>query len=112
MKKAGFILFILTGIALTTQAQIDSTAKKVENKTSEIASKGKSAIVDEVYKNKIGPQGQTPIYIDHSSKYYYVDKKGKKVYVLKSSLKNKPKELAFILPDITGKAPFGEAMFY
>jgi hypothetical protein len=91
MKKAGFIVLILTGIAFTTQAQVDSTAKKVENKTSELASKGKSAVVDEVYKNKIGPQGQTPIYIDHSSKYYYVDKKGKKVYVPKSAIKDKPK---------------------
>jgi hypothetical protein len=91
MKKAGFIVLILTGIAFTTQAQVDSTAKKVGNKTSELASKGKSAVVDEVYKNKIGPQGQTPIYIDHSSKYYYVDKKGKKVYVPKSAIKDKPK---------------------
>ena len=91
MKKAGIILLVLTGWAITTQAQVDSTVKKVENKTSELASKGKSAVVDEVYKNKIGPQGQAPIYIDHNSKYYYVDKKGKKVYVPKSSLKDKPK---------------------
>jgi len=91
MKKLGIILFALIGVVFTSQAQVDSTAKKVENKTSEIASKGKSAIVDEVYKNKMGADGQSPIYIDHSSKYYYVDKTGKKVYVPKSSLKDKPK---------------------
>jgi hypothetical protein len=91
MKKLEIILFALIGVVFTSQAQVDSTAKKVENKTSEIASKGKSAIVDEVYKNKMGADGQSPIYIDHSSKYYYVDKTGKKVYVPKSSLKDKPK---------------------
>jgi hypothetical protein len=91
MKKLGIMLFVLTGAVFTCQAQVDSTAKKVGNKTSEIASKGKSAVVDEVYKNKMGADGQSPIYIDHSSKYYYVDKTGKKVYVPKSSLKDKPK---------------------
>lgn len=90
MKKPGIVFLVMLGAAFTTQAQVDSTAKKVENKTAEIASKGKSAVVDEVYKNKLGPAGQT-IYIDHSSKYYYVDNKGKKVYVPKSSLKDKPK---------------------
>ena len=83
---------LLTCGVLSSQAQVDSTAKKVGNKTAEVASKGKSAVVDEVYKDKIGPAGQSPIYIDHDSKYYYVDKKGKKVYVAKSSLKNKPKD--------------------
>jgi hypothetical protein len=91
MKKLGFILFMMLGMVFISQAQVDSTVKKAENKTAELASKGKSAVVDEVYKNKVGPAGQSPIYIDHDSKYYYVDKKGKKVYVSKSSLKDKPK---------------------
>ena len=90
MKKTGIVLLVMLGSAFTTQAQIDSTVKKVGNKTAELASKGKSSVVDVVYKNKIGPAGQSPIYIDHSSKYYYVDNKGKKVYVPKSSLKDKP----------------------
>jgi len=91
MKKSGIILFIMLGTVFTTRAQVDSAAKKVGNKTAELASKGKSTVVDQVYKDKIGPDGQSPIYIDHDSKYYYVDKKGKKVYVSKSSLKDKPK---------------------
>ena len=91
MKKLGFILFLMLGIVFITQAQVDSAVKKAGNKTAELASKGKSSVVDEVYKDKVGPAGQSPIYIDHSSKYYYVDKKGKKVYVSKSSLKDKPK---------------------
>jgi hypothetical protein len=91
MKKLVIVLFVLMGIVFTSQAQVDSTAKKVGNKTAELATKGKSAVVDEVYKDKMGSAGQSPIYIDHDSKYYYVDKKGKKVYVTKSSLKDKPK---------------------
>jgi len=91
MKKLGIILFMMLGIVFISQAQVDSTVKKAGNKTAELASKGKSSVVDEVYKDKVGPAGQSPIYIDHSSKYYYVDKKGKKVYVAKSSLKDKPK---------------------
>ena len=91
MKKLGIILIMMLGIVFISQAQVDSTVKKAGNKTAELASKGKSSVVDEVYKDKVGPAGQSPIYIDHSSKYYYVDKKGKKVYVAKSSLKDKPK---------------------
>ena len=91
MKKLSILLFVMLAFVFATQAQVDTVAKQVGNKTAELASKGKSSVVDEVYKNKIGPEGQTPIYIDHSSKYYYVDKKGKKVYVPKSSLKDKPK---------------------
>ena len=91
MKKSGVILFMMLGVVFVTEAQVDTAAKKAGNKTAELASKGKSAVVDEVYKDKVGPVGQSPIYIDHSSKYYYVDKKGKKVYVSKSSLKDKPK---------------------
>ncbi|HCL83741.1 MAG TPA: hypothetical protein DIC22_07190 [Chitinophagaceae bacterium] len=91
MKKSVIVLLVMLGAAFTTQAQVDSVAKKAENKTAELASKGKSAVVDEVYKDKVGSAGQSPIYIDHNSKYYYVDKKGKKVYVPKTSLKDSPK---------------------
>ena len=91
MKKSGIILCVLLASVFASNAQVDSTIKKTGNKTAELASKGKSAVVDEVYKDKVGPDGQSPIYIDHSSKYYYVDKKGKKVYVAKASLKDKPK---------------------
>ncbi|MBD0278897.1 MAG: hypothetical protein ICV51_19705 [Flavisolibacter sp.] len=63
-------------------------AKKVGNKTAEIASKGKAKITDEVYKDKVGPNGQT-IYIDNNSKYYWIDKKGHKHYVASSQLRDK-----------------------
>jgi hypothetical protein len=91
MKKTGILFLILAGSFVSAQAQVDSVAKKAGNKTAETTVKGKSALVDEVYKNKMGSAGQSPIYIDHNSKYYYVDEKGTKVYVSKASLKDKPK---------------------
>jgi uncharacterized secreted protein with C-terminal beta-propeller domain len=92
MKKITGILLLTLFITLSTQAQvkkdIDTAATKVGDKTAEVASKGKSDVVDIKYKDKVGPHGQT-IYIDHSSKYYYIDKKGKKIYVSKAKLKDK-----------------------
>src|SRR5829696_9049732 len=71
------ILFML-GLPVAIHAQ-DSTstvkktgkavkkgAKKVGNKTAEVASKGKAAMTDEKNKDKVGPAGQT-IYIDNHS---------------------------------------------
>ena len=63
-------------------------AEKVGNKTAEIASKGAAKMIDKTYVDKVGPSGQT-IYIDKHSKYYYVDEKGKKVYVTKREMKAK-----------------------
>ncbi|WP_069658889.1 hypothetical protein [Arcticibacter eurypsychrophilus] len=67
---------------------IKKTARKVGNKTAELAVKGASKVADKTYANKVGPGGQT-IYIDKNSKYYYVNKKGAKVYVSKAKLRNK-----------------------
>ena len=83
-----FSLFISLGIQAQVKKEIDTAATKVGNKTAEVTSKGKSAVVDIKYKDKVGPGGET-IFIDHSSKYYYINKKGKKVYVPKAKLKDK-----------------------
>jgi len=71
-----------------TGHSIEKGAKKVGNKTAELASKGKSAVVDKVYDEKQGPVGQT-IYINNNSKYYWVDKKGHKHFITESELKDK-----------------------
>ena len=71
----------------TTHA-VATGAKKTANKTAELASKGKSHVTDKVYKDKVGPDGQT-IYIDHHSKYYWIDRKGHKNYVTSAELKDK-----------------------
>lgn len=72
-----------------TEESVEKAAQKTGNKTAEIASKGKSTVVDKVYKDKVGPNGQK-IYIDGHSKYYWVDKKGHKNYVTEAELKDKP----------------------
>jgi hypothetical protein len=64
------------------------TATKVGDKTAELASKGASAVVDKQYKGKCGPRGET-VYINNRSEYYYVDKKGHRVYLKKSELMDK-----------------------
>lgn len=72
-----------------TEESVEKAAQKAGNKTAEIASKGKSTVVDKIYKDKVGPEGQT-IYIDHHAKYYWIDKKGHKNYVTEAELKDKP----------------------
>ncbi|WP_127127348.1 hypothetical protein [Pseudoflavitalea rhizosphaerae] len=95
MKKIfGFVLLLMVVAVCSANAQKNAkkdTAGFVEksaNKTAEIAVKGKATLVDKVYKDKVGPNGQT-IYIDRHSKYYWVDKKGHNVYISKSKLRPK-----------------------
>jgi hypothetical protein len=71
-----------------TTRQVGDAATKIGHKTSELAVKGASAVVDKQYKEKCGPNGET-IYINSHSQYYYVDKKGHKVYLKESELKDK-----------------------
>lgn len=90
------ILTLLIGItsvnAQDTTKKVTPTLKedavKVGNKTAELASKGKNAITDKIYKDKEGPNGET-IYINKHSKYYWIDKKGHKVPISKNKLQNK-----------------------
>ncbi|RYE18139.1 MAG: hypothetical protein EOP51_22560 [Sphingobacteriales bacterium] len=74
--------------AQTVGKDIEKTASKVGNKTAEIAVKGASGVVDKKYAGKKGPHGQT-IYIDKNSYYYYINKKGRRVYVKKADLVDK-----------------------
>jgi len=100
MKNVIKVALLAAGlfVAADTQAQvvkktgkaISKTATKVGNKTAEVASKGASAVADQKYDKKVGPQGQT-IYIDKNSAYYYVNKKGRHVYVREADLKVKIK---------------------
>ncbi len=101
MKKLLTLSAFAFLLAFSTQVNAQSTvkevgkdikkgAKKVGNKTAEVASKGKAAVTDAKHKDKVGPDGQT-IYIDNHSKYYWVDDKGKRHYVTEVQLKDKPK---------------------
>jgi hypothetical protein len=77
---------------------IDSTAKKIGkkgeqigNKTASVAVKGAMKVTDKTYKGKEGPDGQT-VYIDKKDRKYYVDGKGKKVYLTPSQIRDKKEE--------------------
>ncbi len=73
----------------TIGQKIGKTAKKVGHKTSEIAANGASAVVDKKYEGKCGPGGQT-VYINDHSQYYYINKKGHRIFLKKSQLMDKP----------------------
>jgi hypothetical protein len=68
--------------------EVKEGAQKVGNKTAEVAAKGAAHVTDQVYEGKEGPLGQT-IYINNESKYYWIDDKGHKNYILKAAIKDK-----------------------
>jgi len=87
-------------LSVTANAQtqagkaIDKTeeaAKKVGNKSAEVAVKGASKVVDKTYKNKMAPDGSN-VYIDNKNRKYYIDKKGKKIFLKASQIKERPKD--------------------
>jgi hypothetical protein len=65
-------------------------AKAVGNKTAEVTKKGVARVTDKKSDQWIGPEGQT-IYIDDLGKYYWINGKGKKIYVSESALKARNK---------------------
>jgi len=105
MKKKyliGLLTLVLSGsLTLGIQAQekksgvekagqaIGKTADKVGKKTAEVAVKGASKVTDKVYEGKMAPDG-TDVYINSKNNKYYVNKKGKKVYLKASQIRNRP----------------------
>jgi hypothetical protein len=82
------VFFGFTANSQTVGKDIKRGAKKVGNKTVQIASKGTASVKDKKLKDKTGPNGEE-IWVDKNSKYYFIDKKGKKHYVSSRSLKRK-----------------------
>ena len=56
---------------------------------SETAAKAAAEIDDPRHDTKVGPDGQV-IFIADDSRFYYVNDKGKRVYVSEARLKDKP----------------------
>ena len=75
----------------STYAQIDSTVKKIGDKTASVAVKGTSTITDKTYKGKEGPHGEV-VYIDKKDRKFIVNEKGKKVYLKPSQIHDKKKD--------------------
>lgn len=95
----GLLTLALAGtVSTSVQAQekkksvgeaIDKTATKVGNKTAEVAVKGSAKVVDKTFKGKMAPDGSN-VYINGNNRKYYVNKKGAKVYLKASQIKDKP----------------------
>lgn len=74
--------------AKKTGKAIGKGATTAGHKTAELAAKGVADVKDNIYKDKVGPTGQT-IYINSHSKYYWIDKKGAKHFIAAVELKDK-----------------------
>lgn len=74
----------------STKGSVGRTINKIGNKSAQIAVKGASGVADKKYDRKVGPSGQT-IYINKNSSYYWVNARGKKIYISKSKLIDKPR---------------------
>ena len=73
------------------ERKTDQTAKAVGHKTASTAVKGAATVTDKTYKGKEGPHGEN-VFIDKKDNKYYVDNKGKKVYLKSWQIKDKKKE--------------------
>lgn len=72
-----------------TGEAVEKGATAVGNKTAEVAVKGSAKVADQTYKGKMAPDGSN-VYIDGKNRKYYVNKKGAKVYLKASQIRNKP----------------------
>ena len=75
--------------AKKTGKTVKKGAKKFGNKTAELASKGTAKVLDRTYDGKVAPNGKT-VYITEDSRYYWVNGKGKRMYITQDQLKDKP----------------------
>ena len=104
MKKiffsALFALGLVTTLSISASAQekketvgekIDKTATKVGHKTAEVAVKGTSKIADKTWKGKMAPDG-SDVYINNKNQKYYINKKGARVYLKASQIRDKVKD--------------------
>ncbi|MCW3462026.1 hypothetical protein [Chitinophaga nivalis] len=91
-----FLFAAAVGVMISLAGQhsfaqgIDSTLKKIGNKTASVAVKGASAVTDKIYKDKEGPNGET-VYIDKKDRKFIVNEKGKKVYLKHNQIHDKKK---------------------
>ncbi|WP_199121145.1 hypothetical protein [Pedobacter sp. ASV28] len=72
-----------------TGKAVEKGASAVGNKTAEVAVKGSAKVVDKTYKGKMAPDG-SDVYIDGKNRKFYINKKGGKVYLKASQIRNKP----------------------
>ena len=66
-------------------------AKKAGHKTAEVGVKGAARVADQKSDVWIGPAGQT-IYVTGGDRYYWVNGRGKRIYVSENALKARNKD--------------------
>ena len=64
-------------------------AEKTENKGAEVINDIGADLKDEKVEGKESPTGET-VYVNEEGKFYYIDNAGKKVFINKAQLKDKP----------------------
>jgi hypothetical protein len=69
----------------------ENEAQTVEEGVKESAAIVEAEIKDQVYADKVGPDGEV-IYIDKHAKFYYISREGKKISITKMQMKDKPKK--------------------
>ncbi|MDQ3279720.1 MAG: hypothetical protein M3Q06_15445 [Bacteroidota bacterium] len=66
-------------------------AKKAAHKTAEVSSRGAARVADQKSDVWVGPEGQT-IYVTGGDRYYWVNGRGKRIYVSESALRARNKD--------------------
>lgn len=110
MKKffasAAVVAFLALGGSAAAQDSTQSTGGKVKssakkawqgtkkgvrkagNKTAELATTGKAKATDREYEGYTAPNGRK-VYVDDGNKYYWINEKGKRVFVSQDQLRAK-----------------------
>jgi hypothetical protein len=91
---SGAMLFAVQGMANTIKSdttKVGKVTRKVGNQVANTAANTDSRVVDKKYHDKRGPHGET-IYINKFSHYYYINKKGHRVFITKAQMTNEKED--------------------
>lgn len=75
--------------AESAEREAEQRSDEAGDQVAETAGNIGASIKDKIYADKVGPDGQT-IYIDKHAKFYYINDEGRKVFIVKSQMKDKP----------------------
>src|SRR6185503_8681246 len=84
------MLVAVQGFAGTIKSdttKVGKATKAVGHQVSNTAANVDSRVVDKKYHDKRGPHGET-VYINKFSHYYYINKKGHRVFITKAQMTN------------------------
>ena len=84
------MLFAAQGFAGTIKSdttKVGKATRDVGHQVSNTAANTDSRVVDKKYHDKRGPHGES-VYINKFSRYYYINKKGHRVFIKKDQLRD------------------------